>query len=404
MSTPYQYIETTGIITSDTSDVLDEVGTEWQNALGSDLALTSDTPQGKIIAMQTSGRINTVNNNVALANQINPNFAGGVFLDAICALLGLTRQQATFGVKESVPITGIPLQTLQAGLQAKSTSTQTVWASTRQIQLDATGNATVDFQCTTSGPVASPAGDLTIAVQVLGWETINDTVVGTLGQVQQSDDSLRALRNQTLALQGISTPEAQSSGLAAVPGVLSFSYRENVDSTTEIIDGISLTGHSVWACVDGGADIDVATSLLENKTDGAGWNGAVAVPVVEPASGQTYNVLFDRTVALAAICRCTVYQANATADLSTAVPAAVIAYASGQIPGQAGLITGVNASPFEIAYAIGQQIAGIRVAKVELALASTGAAGYSTDELVAALNQKYTISLSAVTTIINTTT
>ena len=45
-------------------------------------------PAGVLITMETENRDAIVRNNAELANQINPDLAGGVFLDAIWALMG----------------------------------------------------------------------------------------------------------------------------------------------------------------------------------------------------------------------------------------------------------------------------------------------------------------------------
>lgn len=400
MSTPYNYIENTGIITADTSDFLTQVQGEFQASFGADIALTPDTPQGKLITAETTSRTRVAQMMAMLANMINPNQSGGVFLDAICAFLGLERDGATFTIVPGVSVAGAPNQVIGAGLmQAVGNTTRATFVNTQAIQFATDGTATVDFQCQTAGPITCPIGDLSIATQVLGWETIDNTAAGVPGNNGQSDNSLRALRNNTLALQGISTVEAQVSGLYAVPGVLSLQYRENIASTTQVIDGISMVAHSVWACVDGGTDIDVATSLLDNKTDGAAWNGVQSVPVLEPFSGQTYTVLFDRPTVLAVLVRVTMRQGSSTANLPTAVPQAVVDYAGGVVNGDPGFTVGTQVSPFDIAGAISAELPGAFVSKVEVAFAG-GSPVYQTTELAIAINQKASVTLSTVQVII----
>lgn len=400
MSTPYQYIESTGVIVPDTSDIKTQVQSEFQTAFGADLALADDTPQGKLIAGETTARSRVAQMLAMLANMINPNEAGGIFLDAICALLGLERAAETYTVVPNVSITGTPNAIMQTGqLQAKGTSTGAYFQNTRSVQFDATGTATVDFQCQTPGPIACPSNDLVIATQVLGWETISNASVGVLGEDEQSDVSLRALRNNTLAKQGISTVEAQISDLYAVPGVQSLQYRENIAATTQTIDGIVMVAHSVWACVNGGADADIALSLLTNKTDGAAWNGATSVDVVDKYSGQTYTVKFDRPAVVAVLARVTLRQGTSTADLPTAVPQAVVDYSQGKIDGMSGFVVGAQVSPFEIAAAVAAELPGAFVSKVEVALSGASPV-YQTTELAIAINQIASITLSTVQVVI----
>lgn len=400
MSTPYNYIESSGIITADVSDFQAQVQAEFQTAFGADIALTADTPQGKLITAETTSRSRVAQMMAALANMMNPNQSGGVFLDALCAFLGLERAAATFTVVPDVLVTGFPNFIMQAGqMQAVSETTGNFYVNTRAIQFAADGTATVDFQCQTAGPIACPVNDLDIATEVLGWETVTNANAGTPGADVQSDVSLRALRNKTLAIQGISTVEAQVSALYDVPGVLSIAYRENYTDADATIDGVFLLKHSVWACVDGGADIDIATALLENKTDGANWNGADVVPVIEPASGQTYQVKFDRPQVLAVLARVTMRQGTSTANLPTTVPQAVVDYAQGKINGDPGFTVGTQVSPFDIASAISSENPGAFVSKVEVAFAG-GTPVFQTTELAITLKQKASITLSTVQVII----
>jgi uncharacterized phage protein gp47/JayE len=399
-TTPYNYIETTGIITADTSDFLTQVQTEFQTAYGADIALTNDTPQGKMITAETTARTRVSQMMAALANMINPNQAGGVFLDAICAWLGIEREAATFTVVPNVTITGAPNALFLAGqLQAVGATSKAFFVNTRSVQLPTSGTMEVDFQCQTAGPVECPINDLSIATEVLGWETISNAFAGTVGRDQESDEALRARRNDTLAEQGMSTPEAIVSALNDVPGVASLSFRENYTDVDTTIDGIFLKKHSVWACVDGGADIDIATALIANKSAGANWNGATDIPIVDPSSGQTYHVLFDRPTPVPVMTRVTLRQGTSTAELASAVPQAVFDYSKGKIDGYPGFVTGGQVSPFDISGAVGRALPGVFVAKVEVALFSVSPV-WQTTELAVALNQKATITLSSVQAVI----
>ncbi len=403
MSTPYEYVTSTGIIVPDVSDIQQQVNGEWQSVFGADLVTTADTPQGKMITAEVTSRSRVAQMLAQFANMINPNFAGGIFLDAICAFLGLEREAATFTVVPTVAITGQPNTIFQAGqLQAKGATSSLFFSNVAAVQLDSSGNGTVDFQCLTAGPVECPINDLSIATQVLGWETINNADAGVMGLLQQSDNSLRTLRKQTLALQGLSTVEAITSAIADVAGVQSFAFLENIANTPQTIDGIAMVANSVWACVNGGTSQDIAAALLKSKTIGANWNGAQEVSIVEPASGQTYNVLFDRPTQVGILVRVTMRQGTSTADLSTAVPQAIVDYANGNIAGDPGFVVGQQVSPFDLSGAIYSELPGAFVSKLEVAYAGSSPV-YQTTELAIALNQIATITTNQVQVIIITT-
>lgn len=393
----YKFVTGTGTILPDTADLRTEVEDEWKAAFGQDLQTTPDTPQGVMITAETAARAEVAKNNAALANQINPNLSGGVYLDAICALLGLERAAATRSLLRDVVLTGQPMTPIPAGIRARTASGD-LFESVGAVVLDSFGNATVDFQSVEFGPVMATIGSLTHVVDsVLGWETVDNLTAAIPGVLEQSDESLRELRRRTLARQGISTVEAIISDVSAIDNVRSMQFRENIAATTQVIDGISMVAHSVWACVDGGLDADIARALLNNKTNGAAWNGAVVVPVLEPFSGQTYDVKFDRPDPVAILVRVSVRQGSSLADPQIAVRDAVMAYVNGEIPNERGFVVGVDVSPFEIAGAVSYFLPGMFVSKVEVALAPGGA--WQTTELTIALDEIATTQSGSITVI-----
>ncbi len=390
MAGPYEYIQQTGVVVADTPALLADVQGEYQSLFGADLIVTPDTPQGVLIAAETLARTAVARNNAALANQINPNVAGGVFLDAILALTGMQRTVATPTVVPNVALSGVAGTVIAAGTLA-ATAAGDQFLSVSTVTLGSGGTATVNFQSAAAGPVPCGEGALTTIVSsVLGWESVTNATAGKLGATTQSDQAARALRQNTLAFQGVSLAEAITSALYATEGVTSLTFQENVSASTQTINGISMVAHSVYACVAGGTDTDVAAALLENKSSGCAWNGGASVSVVEPASGQTYSVSFDRPTQVGILIRVTSPNGN-----SANVIQSILDYANGliEITGMNGVVSsvpgfvvGADVSPFEIAAAIVSENPGTYVSKVEVSLTSPVA--YSTDTLAIGVNQQ----------------
>lgn len=392
-----QFIDSTGVILTDTSDILATVQGEWTSALGSDLITTTDTPQGVLIAQETQARADVMNNNASLANQINPNIAGGVFLQALFALFNQPIPTATFTVVNAT-LTGVNGTPVNAGTLA-STAAGDLFQLVAPVVI--AGSTPCIFQALVAGSIPCGAGALTnieISTAVLGWETITNVSAGTVGLDILSDAQIRTLRNNTLGANGVSSVMAQVSALYLVPGVTSLSYRENETNLAATIDGIYLLPNSVWACISGGANADIGSALLAGKTAGAAWNGSQSANVIEPASGQTYQILFDRPALVSLIARVTLSQGTSNSNLLVTAPQAVVDFANGLISGEPGFIVGANASPFDLAAAIAEENPGVKVRKVELSIASVGI--YQTTEIAIALNQQATITLGAVQVLI----
>lgn len=365
----YEFIAKTGVIVPDTSDLLADVQDEYREAFGADLVVSPDTPQGVLITAEVLARDAVARNNAALANQINPNLAGGVFLDAIWALTGGGRVRATFTLVEGVTLAGAAGAIIPAGSLASVGVGGPVFELTGAVILDAGGDGVGTFQATESGPVGAPVGALdTIVSGVLGWETVTNPVAGSPGLAEESDIAARRRRRGTLALQSVALAESIISGLNTVEGVRSVLFRENVTDAILTIEGYDMEPHSVLAVVSGGTDADVAAMLLARKSCGAAWNGATDVDVMEPVSGQIYEVKFERPELVPIFVEITVKLGIGAVvpDPELAVRNALVAYAEGDVDGEDGWTIGTDASPFELAAAVNLQAPGLFVQLVEI--------------------------------------
>ncbi len=374
----YEFIEETGVIVPDTSDLLTEVEAEYLATFGADLDLDPETPEGILIAAETSSRTGIATNNAQLANQINPNIAGGVFLDALWALTGGARDAAgpsTFSVPPD--LTGTPGAFIPLGVIAAN-SAGDQFKSLASVTLDGGGLGAVAFASVENGAIVCAVNDLTtIVTSVLGWETIDNSVEATLGTATQTDISARRERSQTLGLQGSAIMVAIFSQVRAVAGVLSLTARENFTSvpiTPTPPDNIDLVANSVWVCVDGGSDEDVAAALLNAKSCGSNWNnGNSSVPISEvvtdPTSNQDYTVLFDRPDLIPVLYEVTVAPSSIS-NVVALVKAAIVAYANGELDGEEGLVVGADVSPFEAAGAVNTVEPGLTVTNVRVTIAA----------------------------------
>lgn len=381
----YNYIEDTGVIVPDTSTLQSDVQNEFRTALGADIIVTENTPQGVLIAAEVSARAGVLGNNALLANQINPNIAGGVFLDAIWQLTGGQRYAATRSVIAGVVLGGLPNTTIPAGSLARLAD-GTEFESTGAVILDSLGAGMTTFQAVDAGPVAVNPGQLNeIVTGILGWDSITNPNAATVGRSEETDLASRQRRRNTLSLQNVALPEAITSALYDTPNVRSLAFRENVTSSAQVIDGVSLKPHSVFACVDGGTDADVAAVLLANKSLGADWNGDTAVNVLNGSTGQSYPVQFQRPEAVNIMVRATVKNQGTPADVGPPVRQAVLDFAAGDIDGEAGFVVGANVSPFELAGAIAREVPAVYVQKVEVSLETP--VSWSTNEILVSLYQ-----------------
>ena len=401
-SVAYDYLSPDGVIVPDTDAIQTDVDNEYVQAFNDPtLNLAPETPQGTLAVAEVNCRAAMVANNAALANQINPNQAGGIALEALCALTGVDIPQSSPSIIQGVTVAGQANTPIPAGSIAELADDQgnrsgVYFVTVEQVTIGANGQGTVDFEAQEDGPIAASPGQLRFVVSdVLGWETVSNAAGATLGSLPPSDPELRQLRNNTLALQGQSVDEAIISAVQDVSGVVinGVKFRQNKLSTTQTINGITLLPNSIWLCVQGGADADVANAIMTYTGGGANWNGSTVVNITDPYSGQTYPVAFDRPTAVPIQVAVQVRLPNSSYT-STDVINAIINYGAGEVEGQAGFVVGAGVSPFDISGALVQEIPGVYVRSLLVGLLP-GVLGAS--EIPVNINQVATLSPNNIT-------
>lgn len=362
----YHYITRQGVIVPDTADLLGAVEADFRAAFGQDIDLSPETPQGVLVTMETENRDAMVRNNAELANQINPDIAGGIFLDAIWALMGGSRFAATRSYLSNVEFGGVPDTVIPQGAQAESV-TGALFETISTLIIGKDGKTTGDMRAVLFGAIECKAGHLErVASSILGWETITNPTHAVVGREAESDISARQRRKQTLAKNTVSVGEAITSSLYELEGVNSLSFRENYAPQIITVDGIKLLPHSVYVCVEGDDREETARALLRTKTIGAAYNGKEVVTVTERVSGQEYEIRFDRPTEKVTFCRVTVRKS--TMDAQSIIPAAIERWVRGELEGDSGLVVGREVSPFEISAAVSAVEPRLFITKVELSL------------------------------------
>lgn len=378
----YNYIIPTGVIVPDTATLREEVEAEYKAVFGADLPVTPETPQGVLITAEVESRDGMVRNNAEVANQINPDIAGGIWLDALWALTRGKRRAATASKLSGVVFSGVPQTPIPAGSLASVASSGARFKTIVDLVIGPGGSVVGSMEAVDPGPVSAPAGSLNeIASTVLGWETVTNPSPAVIGNSRESDVSSRRRRRQTLALQSVSPQEAIISRIYNLDGVMSLSFRANITSSPIVIDGVTIEPKSIYVCVDGGTDIDIATSILASSgiTD---YSGSLEVSVVEPASGQVYQVRFDRPIERTFRARVTIKPSSL--DVMTIIPDAITQGAQGEIDGDSGLLVNQDLSAFELSGYVNQVEPRIFVTRVET---SEDGVNWSSDDVAIKINE-----------------
>jgi len=391
----YQYQTNTGVIVPDMSQTLSEVAAEFRAVFGQSLSVDPSTPQGMLITRIAEMRDSVARNNCDVANQINPNVAGGVFLDA---LIGLHFGQRRAASKSTVTatVTGTNGTIIPKGSVAKTTlgaRFETMYAVT------ISGSTSVQMQAIETGPVGADAGTLTkIETAISGWSTVTNPLAATLGGDVESDAQLRSRRLDMLGTQSTSTIAAIRSRLSAqVGGLISHAVVDNPTLSAKTIKGVSIAAKSIAVFTAGGASADIARAIYNTTPAGVPTVGATTVNVADTVvSGYSTPIKYTDAATVPVLVKVTVD--TSPLDLQTIIPELVVDYANGEGATPRNFVIGGDVLPFEIASYINSREPSINIRNVEITKASP--VSWSNSPITIDLNQIPTIQLSSVTVVL----
>lgn len=193
---------------------------------------------------------------------------------------------------------------------------------------DGVAAADVDAACTLDGPTEAPAHSITVPDPLSGWSSVTNPSDALIGQLRQTDNSLRVTRENALARAGAGTPDAIRADILAVPGVRAVSVFSN---RGVVVDGDGVPPGAVEALVTGGDDAAVAAALFASASGSSGLHGSTSVTVVD-SEGVEQTVQFSRPTSVPVYVSITVRRdpLRYPSDGDAVVAARVITYGNAQ--------------------------------------------------------------------------
>lgn len=167
--------------------------------------------------------------------------AEGTQLDDLCALVGVTRLEATPSTV-TLTLSGTSAVAIPAGTRVRVGSTGPIFETTEDTTLGALGAAVlVTAQSQDTGPVEAESGTIdTIVDAVAGWTTVTNSSAATQGRDVETDAELRVRRQLAVSIIGSGTDAAIRAQLEQVEGVLAaacISNRTPLDQVQVRTDG-----------------------------------------------------------------------------------------------------------------------------------------------------------------------
>ena len=287
-------IDRTGVTPSDLAAYKTYLQEIFRAALGDDLILDDETPQGQLIGLLALGNAEADEVAVAEANGLSLDQAIGFQLDAHGSVLNIRRIRGTRSTV-SVTLTGTNGTIIEEGALAKTTQ-DAVFALDERVVIPSSGSVTATMRARDYGPVAAPAGSLTQIVTVVsGWTSITNATAATPGRHAETDLEYVKRYREEIAVNATGTMEAIEARVRAVEGVTDVRVEENDGATSTTVRSIAIAARSVVVVVEGGADADVARAILAAKPAGIATVGTTSVTLDRPR-GPDKTINFYRVV------------------------------------------------------------------------------------------------------------
>lgn len=286
-------LDENGLTIPSLSEILEEKNAQVKGALGQDLDVSPQSPDGQINGVLAESDYLLYQLIQAAYNAFNPSAVAGVTQDHLVELNGLTRNPAT-PAKGDVTLTGTPGTLIFAGSLVASATTDEQFSILSNVTIPASGTIDAEIESINTGPLIASAGTITnIVTPVAGWATVNNALDLTPGTNQETDQELRVRRTRSVANPSQGMVESIFSSVADVDGTTNVIVLEN---DTGVVSPEGLPPHSTEVIVVGGDNQEIAEAYFNSKSAGIQTYGSANIvsAIVQDFQGIDYTINFTR--------------------------------------------------------------------------------------------------------------
>jgi uncharacterized phage protein gp47/JayE len=289
-------LTTSGFTKSTLAERIMQLQGIWQSALGANIDVDADSPDGQIIGALAEMFANLDDIAEATYNGLLPDGAMGDFLARLVKLNGISKNVGAYSTVaclfEGTAGTVIPTTALIRSTEEQDTTV--TWSPMATVTIGGGGTQIGTVQCNTMGDKQAAAGTLTkIQTVISGWTAVGNAADATRGYLSETDERLRARRGRSVAAPSQSITDGVYAALVNLDNVSQVVVWENEQDTAKTMPGGSLVPHSIFAIVDGGDQDEIANAIWLRKSGGCTMMGDVARTVAD-AQGHLHTIRFSR--------------------------------------------------------------------------------------------------------------
>lgn len=321
----------TGFQAPTVEEKIDDLNAAFLANIDAGLDLDPDQPLGQVIGTFANDIVTAWDVLATVYNALNPAAAEGNLLVNACALSGTRPQVATYSTVTATLNLNATTTVHAGAVVAVAGQPGNTWVLTADVTSTLASTYTGTFRSNVPGPFVANAGTLTVInTPTVGWNSITNGADAVPGLAADTDTTLRQKREAELAGEGSGDTNAIRAKILEIPGVIQAFVFENVSLST---DATGLPGKAFRAVVWDGASPPVGNTLLiaqaiwGSKPSGIQSFGAIS-QVIQDSAGNNQTIYFDRAQQLPTYVSCTTTPSVLSGAQTTAVKAAIAAYAA----------------------------------------------------------------------------
>lgn len=306
----------TGFSVSEVTDIRGEVAQAWKDAFQEtgkpELNTDPETPQGQLIDSQTAAIQQKDAELAFIASMFNPKTSKGIWQDALGKIYYLIRKPA-IASSATCTLTGLYGTVIESGAQIRSSYDSSLWTLQETVTIGEDGTIEGVFTCNDAGAIEAGANTLNqIVTTVAGWDSVTNETSATVGQAEETQASFEARRYNSVALNARGTASAVYARVARVANVIACYVLENKTNQNKVVDGYTLTPHSIYVAVlgDSADDDAIAEAIYKTASAGCDYNGNTSVQYTDEYTGAIETILFERPAAFNVYVQVTIQDIN----------------------------------------------------------------------------------------------
>ena len=280
-------IDNTGFTKIDYQSLRAEKAQEYKDAFSNqDLKTDVESGVGQEISVSTFAENDLASRFEVLLSALDPTSAQGVWQSRLAIIMNKRRQdEVASSVTLTITADGSGA-TVPLGFEVANVAGDVVFRTTAEIIIAPSATGDVEAFSIDVGAVEAPAGTLTvIKTPVFGVASVTNALDASVGRSRETDPALR-IRMLASSSSSSSTKIGLEAGLSEIDGVTSQWVEVN---STGAVDANGVPAKSVFPIVEGGADSDIAETLITGGVAaGIGYTEPADIPAATIVSG-TYT-------------------------------------------------------------------------------------------------------------------